>query len=337
MLHIDEQQVETATLQPVTPSAPLRTSAIICAYSDDRWELLKDCVASLQQQAAPPHEIILVIDHNEQLAARAIEMFRGTRVMRNAEQRGLSGARNSGLRAATGDVVVFLDDDARAAPEWLASIASAFSDAGVVGVGTNVVPRWETGAPPWFPEEFSWVIGCSYRGLPREISRVRNPLGAAMAFRRDALERVGGFTRGIGRIGTLPLGCEETEASIRVRRQVGGNVLYLPDATVEHFIPVARTRWSYFVSRCWHEGISKGLIAAEVGRNDALASERTYVTTTLPKGISRGLKDALNGDPSGLARAIAIILGLVITISGYARARMAHTVSRVLRRRSSLR
>jgi hypothetical protein len=234
-------------------------------------------------------------------------------------------------------LIAFLDDDATAALDWLELLTRGYEDRNVVGIGGMLEPIWVGGRPNWFPAEFNWVVGCSYRGLPTEIAPVRNPLGAAMAFRRDALERVGGFSSGIGRIGTVPLGCEETEASIRVRRQVGGSLLYLPNATVEHFVPVARTRSSYFVSRCWYEGISKGLIAAEVGRNDALASERIYVTRTLPKGISRGLKDALGGDPSGLARAIAIIVGLVITISGYVRARTADAIGRVFRQPSSLR
>src|SRR5439155_54307 len=73
--------------------------------------------------------------------------------------------------------------------------------------------------PTWHPPEFGWVVGCSYRGLPVEPAPVRNLIGCNMSMRRELFDAVGGFTHGIGRIGTIPLGCEETEWCIRVRQR----------------------------------------------------------------------------------------------------------------------
>jgi GT2 family glycosyltransferase len=260
-----------------------------------------------------------VIDHNDALCARAGLAFPATTVLPNELEAGLSGARNTGLRKATGDLVAFLDDDAWPEVDWLEALARVFADPTVVGAGGVALPAWSGGARPrWLPEEMYWVVGCSYTGLPAEVAEIRNPIGANMAFRRDALVRVDGFVHGIGRIGTVPLGCEETELAIRVRRETGGRVLHVPAARVHHQVTRTRVTWRYFVSRCWSEGLSKALVARHAGSEAALASERSYAVRVLPRGVARGVRAAVAGDRAGLARAAAIAVGLAVTTAGYA-------------------
>jgi hypothetical protein len=155
--------------------------------------------------------------------------------------------------------------------------------------------------------------------LPGDAAEIRNPIGTNMAFRRSVLEQVGGFTDGIGRVGRTPLGCEETELSIRARAATGGRIVQLHDANVEHRVSTERARWRYFRQRCWAEGLSKAVVSRNVGSNAALLSERSYVLHTLPTGFWRGLTDAARGDRAGLARAGAIVTGLMITAAGYVR------------------
>jgi glycosyltransferase involved in cell wall biosynthesis len=301
----------------------LTLSVIVCTYSSKRWSLLQESMSALRVQTRAPDEVILVVDHNDELAARARDAFPELCVVSNREERGLSGARNTGVAEATGDVVVFVDDDAVPDPDWLEVLSAAYASPSVAGAGGEATPRPELELPRWFPREFNWVIGCSYEGLPRSTSPVRNPLGANMSFRRASLRLIDGFRSGIGRVGTKPLGCEETELSIRIHDATGGSILYVPEARVRHFVPASRTTLRYFVSRCWAEGISKAAVARLTRSRAALTTERAYVLRTLPRGVRRGARDALLGDVHGLLRALAIVMGVAVTSSGYACGRLA--------------
>jgi GT2 family glycosyltransferase len=315
-----DSEISLTARQPSEGAAadsPPRISVITCAYTDQRWDALVDAVASVHAQDPPPHEVVVVIDHNDDLLLRASRELVGAQVVANEENRGLSGARNTGVRHATGEIIVFLDDDARARPGWLQALTRAFADPAVIGAGGVALPVWESSAPAWIPPEFLWVVGCSYRGLPLTSAEIRNPIGANMAFRRSVLERVGGFTNGIGRVGRTPLGCEETELSIRARVATGGRIVQTLDAEVEHRVSPDRTRWRYFRRRCWAEGRSKAVVARSVGHGAALERERSYVLRTLPGGIVRGLADTFRGDRSGVARSGTIVAGSMITAASY--------------------
>ncbi len=295
-----------------------QVSVVICAYTEDRWQDLLEAVASVQQQTVTPHQIIVVIDHNPALLARAREALDGVIVTENVESRGLSGARNSGIALTSGDVIAFMDEDATAAPDWLAQLCANYADAQVLGAGGVIEPNWLGGRPAWFPEEFDWVVGCTYRGMPQTVAQVRNLIGCNMSFRREVFRDLR-FKSGIGRVGTLPVGCEETELCIRAKqRWPQTQFIYEPRARVRHRVPTNRARWAYFRSRCYAEGLSKALVSRLVGAGDGLASERTYTLRTLPLGIMRSFVHSIRyRHVSELGRAGAIIFGLVFTTAGY--------------------
>lgn len=309
---------------PASISADPSVSVVICAYTDRRWTLLREAIDSVRRQQRPAAEIVLVIDHNPQLAEQARAEFPGVHVIANEQARGLSGARNTGVRHSSGEIIAFLDDDAKAAPDWLQALVAAFGTRDVMGAGGIAAAAWEGAPPAWLPPEFLWVVGASYTGLPVVPTPIRNPIGANMAFRREAFEIAGGFTDGIGRIGKTPLGCEETEFSIRLgARRPGSIIMHVPQAHVDHHIAAERATWRYFVSRCWAEGLSKALVTASVGGAEGLSSERAYVARVLPLGVLAGLRAAVRGDRSGLARSGAIVLGAGVTAAGFARGRAA--------------
>jgi glycosyltransferase involved in cell wall biosynthesis/GT2 family glycosyltransferase len=297
-------------------------SVVVCAFTSERLDVLSEAIESLRAQTLPPREIVLVIDHAPELLEEARRRWPDLKIVANREQQGLSGARNTGVAEASGDVVAFLDDDAIAQPDWLRHLADAYEDPNVLGAGGAVRPRWVEGKPGWFPPEFDWVVGCTHSGMPRERSPVRNLVGANMSFRREPLREVGGFSHELGRVGTLPVGCEETDLSIRIgQRWPRAEILYDPAAVVDHVVPAARGRLSYFIDRCRAEGRSKAVLTRLVGSQDGLSSERSYVRRTLPLGFLRDLGDALRGELAGLSRAAMILVGLAATTLDYLRVR----------------
>jgi glycosyltransferase involved in cell wall biosynthesis len=305
---------------PLRGPATVTVSVVVCAYTEDRWSLLGQALASLRAQSRSPDQVVLVVDHCEALYERALATYAGVHVVRNLAARGLSGARNTGVTVATSDIVAFLDDDAAADPAWVERLASAYVDPSVMGVGGSAEADWQQGRPRWFPHEFDWVVGCTYRGLPTEVGPVRNFVGANMSYRRSTLARVGPFATSLGRVGALPLGCEETEFGIRARRAFPhGRFLYLPDATVRHHVPAARSTIRYFYRRCWSEGLSKATVAALATTSEALESERRYVTRVLPRAVAEAIGSARHG---GLRRAFVIVAGLTVTSAGYLRGRL---------------
>ncbi len=294
-------------------------SVVICAYSMDRWDALLAAIASIRGQTQPPREVILVIDHNPDLLDRARRELPDVCVANNHAERGLSGARNTGIGLAGGSIVAFLDDDAWAAPDWLERLAARYAAPDVIGVGGAIVPDWVAGRPGWFPAEFDWVVGCTYRGLPEEPAPIRNLIGANMSLRSEVFRAVGGFREGMGRVEKLPAGCEETELCIRAgRRWPAGRLLYDPRARVTHRVPPERSRLAYFVARCFAEGESKAQVVRQVGAADGLSAERNYTRRILPLAVWTGVQDAFGrGDWSGIERALAIVAGLAMTASGY--------------------
>ena len=300
---------------------PETLSVVICAYTVDRWHDLTAAIRSVQAQHRPVDQLLLVVDHSPELAERARAAdFENLLIVRNQERQGLSGARNSGVAAANGSVVAFLDDDAAADPDWSGRLLDGYRDPAVVGVGGLVRPAWETGRPAWFPREFDWVVGCCYQGMPEQRSPVRNFIGANMSFRRSVVLAAGGFRTDLGRVGSRPLGCEETELCLRIAaRDPGCVLLYEPAAAVRHHVPGARARWSYFRSRCYAEGLSKAAVARHAGSGPALTSERAYLRTALPRALRRGLRPGSGTAPATVA---ALATGVGATALGYASGRL---------------
>jgi glucosyl-dolichyl phosphate glucuronosyltransferase len=299
-------------------ATPPSLSVVICTYSLERWPDLVRARASVAAQTVAAFETIVVVDHNDDLLGRARHELDDVRVLANELEPGLSGARNTGIEASAGDVVVFIDDDAVADPDWLDRLQAAYRDPAALAVGGLIEPLWVAGRPSTFPPEFDWVVGCTYRGHPTTKVPVRNVIGANMSFRRSVLLETGGFRSDLGRVGTLPVGCEETELCLRTTRlQPDGVILYEPRARVVHTVPPPRGTWSYFVRRCYGEGISKAVVARLAGRAQGLRTERQYVGRAILRALLRNLRDGVSGERAAFGRAARIVVGLIAAVAGY--------------------
>lgn len=303
--------------------ADVTISVVVCAYTDARRELLDSSIEAVLDQLGPGDQLVVSIDYNDELLHRVSADYgeRAT-VVPNTQGRGICGARNSGIAASVCDVVAFVDDDAQVQPGWLERLRADYRDPAVTGVGGNAQPVWPTARPPWFPDEFDWVVGCSHKGLPVTPARVRNLLGCNMSFRRDALAGVGGFNSEIGQVGGSLMRCDETELCIRLNQSSASNLLMLdPQIKVRHWVTEDRTRFAYFLRRCYWEGMSKQQLSTMVGSSDALSTERSYVTRVLPAAFARGLIASITTPGQRLAnlgRSAALAAGLAATAYGYA-------------------
>ncbi|MTD43047.1 glycosyltransferase [Conexibacter sp. W3-3-2] len=306
------------TAGPVPAYRDPRFSVVIAAYTLDRWDDLQRAVASLRAQEPAPHEIIVAVDGNPELLERVRATLPDVIAVENDRHAGAGGARNAGSAVATGEVLAFIDDDVHVAPGWLAALHELFADPTVLGAGGPIRPDWATARPAWFPPEFDWVVGCTFRGSPQEAATVRNLIAANMTMRRDRFEQLGGFRTGFGKVGTRSAP-EETDLCIRAgQRWPDAQWRFEPTAAVWHAVPAGRTEPRYFLRRCWLEGTGKAALAAHVGSDAGTSTERDYVARTLPSGVLGGVGEALRTRTvAPLGRSAMIVLGLAFTVAGY--------------------
>ena len=198
-------------------------AVVICSYTERRWNDLCAAVDSVHRQLLPPRQTVVVVDDDEALYRRVrAGLPQVTAVLKRGGQ-GLSAARNAGVGATAEGIVAFLDDDAVANPNWLAVLAKHYADPEVLGVGGTVEPVFATGRPVWFPREFDWVVGCSYRGLPRrrgagpELHRRQHVVPAGrLRRRRRVRRRAGPRRRRARRAATRPSSAFVSSSACRV-------------------------------------------------------------------------------------------------------------------------
>jgi len=299
-----------------TNGTALRASVIICAFTLDRWALLGEAVQSVVDQVIQPFEVFLVIDHNGEMYERcrsALPLLADgcewdLRVVENRFDTRLGGARTTGAELATGDVLVFLDDDAAATPTWLQIILNDYVDERVVAVGGAPVARYEGERPRWLPHECNWIFGCAYRGLPERKGPIDHLIGANMSIRRDVLMSWGGFQSD---------NHDDMDMSHRAIHAHGASaVIYDPSAVVRHYVPASRLTWTYFWRRCFF--VNRGKVAAFAGMGEAsnLKAELRFVARSLSRGLVIEGRALVTGDVYAIARYAALIAAIALGGAG---------------------
>lgn len=296
-------------------------SVVICTHDERRYAEVVEAVRSVERQTRPALETIVVVDHNRQLFERLRAAFpEGVTVLENDGPQGAPSSKNTGALLASGDVVAFLDDDAVADADWLAEIAKAhLAHPGILGIGGWTEPAWERAQPSWFPIEFGWVVGASYRGLPDAGGQMRNATGGNMSVDRRAYVEAGGFDVNLGKVGVRSEP-EDTELCIRI-----GNMhpdrqwIFWPGARIHHKVPLERESFRYFLTRCRYEGLGKAALTAIAGSRRGLSSERSYALRIVSSGVALRLARGLRSrDASPIAQAAVLVVGLAVTTAGFA-------------------
>jgi len=224
-------------------------------------------------------------EHAE-LAALAGEL--GAEAVR-APEPGLAVARNAALAAAgDAEVLVFCDDDAIPAADWLERLAARWREAPAeVGcIGGRVLPRWQVPPPAWVGRGLHPALSLLDLGegtIELEPGR-RDGYGANLSFRVAALRQIGEFDPGLGAWRGYPLFGEETDAQIRLAA-AGWRVLYAGDAVVEHRVEADRLTLRGLARRRFWFGVSSPAAAASPAAGALLALR---AAAGLAPAIARG-------------------------------------------------
>ncbi len=216
-----------------------KLSVIICTTGTcpGLWDALSSALS--QTVGREDYEVILVWN-KEELPQR--EVPKGVRLVQEVKP-GLSYARNTGAKAAKGNILLYMDDDAVADKNLVLRILEAFrKDPGAAVVGGQILLALPSPRPEVFlpGKEGLWS---GYRVPYRRYRNVKEqyafPYGACFAVRHDALLHLGGFPTDYGRVGEDYAGGEETALCFMVLKQ-GWKIGIQPGAWVEHRVEPRR-------------------------------------------------------------------------------------------------
>jgi GT2 family glycosyltransferase len=201
----------------------------------NRKELLRACLISLRQQEGVPFEVIVVDNGSADGSAEMAEREFGFRVIRNTENRGFCAANNQGIRAAGGEFIGLLNNDAEAEPGWLEALWRACRKAPDVGMAASKILVWEN---PGVIDKAGHLIfpdgqnrgrgsGALDRGQYDREEEVLWPDGCAALYRKEMLDQIGGFDEDFFAYG------DDAELGLRARI-AGWRCIYTPAAVVRH-------------------------------------------------------------------------------------------------------
>ncbi|MCD6600304.1 MAG: glycosyltransferase [Dehalococcoidia bacterium] len=246
-----------------------KISIITPFYTMDRFKDVTELLDSIQAQNYKNTETIIVAERSpefvESIRNYAQEKdYPNVLVLYNQGKRGSYPSRNLGINEASGEIIAFVDDDALLLPGWAEETVRAYAeDSSIIGLTGPILPLWEDEAMNWFPREFYWIFSCTYWDWT-EPTEVRNGYGVNISFKREAFAQCGFFKVSLedeksGKSDWQQPGGEETEFSIRVKRQTGKRIVYHPHIRVKHKVYSYRLSGSFIRKRAYWEGYAKAI------------------------------------------------------------------------------
>lgn len=218
------------------------TAASVVIATAGRPEALAACLASLAADVPAVDREVVVVDNAPAGGEGTADVGRrfGARLLVEARP-GKSHALNTGTAAASGDVVLFTDDDVVVRPGWTDALVAAASRPGVGAVGGRVLPRWSAPPPAWLLGPHAVHLTLVDHGpRDRRLAPQEFPYGASMAVPAAVLAQLAPpFDPRLGPRPRLKLGHEEVHLAARVRA-LGLDVVHCAGAVAEHCIDPRR-------------------------------------------------------------------------------------------------
>lgn len=240
-------------------------SIIVCTYN--RAESLRETLTALRAQRVPEayRWEVIVVDNNSSDHTRGVveDAQQGWPVLRYEfeARQGLSHARNHGIGCASGNILLFTDDDVLPEPDWLVTTVEGLERYGVDACGGYIAPIWEVPPPDWLTERFYGFLAVrtDCEDDYPITTAAQAPFGANMAFRRGVFERVGMFDTSRGRTGNVLASGEDGEMFGRILA-AGLTAVFLGKSRVHHKVEAFRTTKAYL--RRWRRQTSRNLAIA---------------------------------------------------------------------------
>jgi glycosyltransferase involved in cell wall biosynthesis len=238
------------------PTDVNRVSVAICTWN--RARMLDDTLAHLRQVAVPPGvawEVLVVNNNCTDDTDAVLSRHAGHLPLRRLfeVQPGLCPARNRAVKEATGDLILWTDDDVWVDPAWLAEyVAAARGRPDAAFFGGAIEPNFAAEPPAWIRRhlgtiQYAYAL-CDHGPEVRELREDEFPLGASFAVRAPVMRRFP-FDPNLGRIGKELRGGEEYQV-LRQMRAEGLRGLWVGSARVKHFVPAERLTapyvWQWF-------------------------------------------------------------------------------------------
>lgn len=233
-------------------------SIIICTHN--REDLLRECLNSFVAQTATPScfEVIIVnnasTDHTAAVATEFEATYPHFRMV-TEEKVGLSYARNLGFQAAKASWVSYVDDDAKAAPNYVKRALETISTHSFDCFGGVFLPWFKYGKPRWLSPNFGSNRAMITDRKVRPLVKL-NACGGVIVFRKEALERVGGFAVHLGMNGTQ-LAYGEEDLVQEEMRSLGYQIGFDSELKIEHLVAKYKLDWRWHIHSAYAHGAAE--------------------------------------------------------------------------------
>jgi glucosyl-dolichyl phosphate glucuronosyltransferase len=241
-------------------------SVIVCTYNRDKY--LNETLDHLSNQSLSPsnYEIILIDNNSSDNTPEICLNFAKNHPKVNFKyfkeiSQGLSWARNRGINESTGELLVFIDDDAMCDFNYLEEIKKFFATNKDYKAGGGLItPKYEMEKPKWMSSFMLSLVSAIDLGKRNKVfPSNKYPIGANMFFTKEVFKKYGAFNTELGRKGQELLGGEEKDLFNRMKKS-GEKFIYLAFAKVNHIIPEKRLSLDYIFT------LGKGIGKSEVLR-----------------------------------------------------------------------
>jgi len=243
----------------------MKFSVVVCTFN--RSASLRRMLKSLQEMVIPDHLTceVIVVDNNSDDDTRLVfeeieKHFKSGIRYVFEDKKGLSHARNRGIKEAGGEIIAFTDDDVIIDKHWIQNIDKAFKEYDdVVCVGGKILPVWEMSRPQWLKPDLYGYLALLDKGDSAVYVDALDIWGANFAVKSEMFKKYGLFDTNLGRMPAKLYSGEEAEFLLRLQN-AGEKILYYPLSIIHHNIPAYRMSKKYLRKWKFDKGELEGIL-----------------------------------------------------------------------------